>query len=281
MIENTENYYIQDSVFEDFKKFNEFGQEYWSARDFFSVLDYQRWDSFINVIDKAKIACKNSNQNDLDHFRRVPKMVDIGSKAQRDIGDLQLTRYACYLIVQNADSNKKVVALGQTYFAIQTRKQEIQESQEYANLSTDDAKRLFLRNELKNHNINLASAAKKAGVISSLDYAIFQEHGYKGLYGGLGAKDIHAKKGLKKSQQILDHMGSTELAANLFRATQTEDKLKRDKVINKSAANKIHKEVGEKVRQTIKELGGKMPENLPNEESIKKLENNLKKIKRK
>lgn len=204
-------------------------------------------------------------------------MVDIGSNTKRDVGDLHLSRYACYLIVQNADSSKPIVALGQTYFAVQTRKQEIQESAEYHDLKNEDEKRLFLRKELKTHNQLLASAAKQAGVILPIDYAIFQDHGYKGLYGGLTAKDVHKKKNLKKSQSILDHMGSTELAANLFRATQTEEKLKRDKVSNKMEANQIHQEVGKKVRQTIKELGGTMPEDLPTEESIKKLENNKKK----
>lgn len=268
---------IQDSIFEEYIKINEFGQEYWSARDFFKLLDYQKWEKFINVINKAKESCKNSGQDELDHFLRVEKMVTIGSGAQRDIGDLQLSRYACYLIVQNADPSKRIVALGQTYFAIQTRKQEIQESPDYRKLKSEDEKRLFLREEMKKHNIQLASAAKDAGVVESYDYAIFQDHGYRGLYGGLGAKEIHNKKGLKTSQQILDHMGSTELAANLFRATQTEEKLKRENIKGKTQANKAHQEVGAKVRQTIKELGGTMPEDLPVEESIKKIESKAKK----
>lgn len=200
-------------------------------------------------------------------------MVPIGSGAERKMESVKLSRFACYLIVQNADPSKEVVAQGQTYFAIQTRLQEIKQMDDYNRLSTEDEKRLFLRNELKKHNLQLAEAAKKSGVIQPMDYAIFQNHGYMGLYGGLGAKEIHAKKGLKKSQQILDHMGSTELAANLFRATQTEDKLIRDKVKGKNSANKTHLEVGKKVRQTIKELGGTMPENLPVEDSIKKIEN--------
>ncbi|MCX6146225.1 MAG: DNA damage-inducible protein D [Candidatus Kapabacteria bacterium] len=277
MIENLNIENIKDSIFEEYKKVNEYGEEYWSARDFFQILDYADWRKFLNVIEKAKISCKNSNQNDLDHFVRVDKMVLIGSGAQRDIGDLQLSRYACYLIVQNADSSKIVVALGQTYFAIQTRKQEIHESNAFQKLKSEEEKRLFLRDELKKHNLHLASAAKEAGVVTGLDYAIFQDHGYKGLYGGLGAKDIHQKKELKKSQQILDHMGSTELAANLFRATQTEEKLKRENIYGKFEANKVHKEVGVKVRQTIRELGGTMPEDLPVEESIKKIENKAKK----
>lgn len=269
---------VKSSLFEEYKKINSEGQDYWSARDLFKILDYQKWDKFKNVIDRAKEACKNSNQNPDDHFPRVEKLVTIGSNAVRDIGDLNLSRYACYLIVQNADpTNKPIVALGQTYFAVQTRKQEIIESKEYNSLNTEDEKRIFLRNEMKTHNQLLASAAKNAGVITPIDYAIFQDHGYKGLYGGLGAKEIHKKKNLKKSQNILDHMGSTELAANLFRATQTEEKLKRENISSKQQANKIHNEVGKKVRQTIKDLGGTMPENLPSVESIKKIESKKKK----
>ena len=224
------------------------------------------------VIERAKEACSNSDQPLQDHFEDYLEMVPIGSGAERKMESVKLSRFACYLIVQNADPSKEVVAQGQTYFAIQTRLQEIQQMDDYNRLSTEEEKRLFLRNELKKHNLQLAEAAKDAGVIQPVDYAIFQNHGYMGLYGGLGAKEIHTRKGLKKSQQILDHMGSTELAANLFRATQTEDKLKRDKIKGKTNANKTHFEVGKKVRQTIKDLGGTMPENLPVEESIKKIE---------
>ena len=199
-------------------------------------------------------------------------MVDIGSGAQRAIEDIKLSRYACYLLVQNADPAKPVIANGQTYFAVQARRQEIEdESDDFQN--REDENRLQARNELSYHNKALAAAAKQAGVETPLDYAVFQDHGYKGLYGGLGAKDIHAKKGLKKSQKILDHMGSTELAANLFRATQAGDKLRREGIKGKAAANRTHLEVGRKVRQTIEELGGTMPENLPTpEKSIKQLE---------
>jgi DNA-damage-inducible protein D len=205
-------------------------------------------------------------------------MIDIGKGGQREMPSVMLSRYACYLIVQNADPVKEIVALGQTYFAVQTRKQEIIEQKAYEQLATEDEKRIFLRNEMKTHNKKLAEAAKAAGVIEPLDYAIFQNHGYQGLYGGLGMKEIHTHKKLKKNQYILDHMGSTELAANLFRATQTEEKLKRDKVTGKQQANTTHFEVGKKVRQTIKELGGTMPENLPVTESIKKIESRAKTV---
>jgi DNA-damage-inducible protein D len=189
-------------------------------------------------------------------------MVPIGSGAQRQIPEIRLSRYACYLIVQNGDPSKAVVAQGQTYFAVQTRRQEVRDSEAFARLSEDE-KRVAIRRELAEHNKHLAAAAKDAGVDTPMDYAIFQDHGYKGLYGGLGAKAIHARKALKQSQMILDHMGSTELAANLFRATQAEDKLRRDGVKGKAKANKTHFEVGRKVRATIAELGGTMPENLP------------------
>ena len=242
------------------------GSEFWYARELQTVLDYSSWDKFERVIKKAITACEGSGQSSEDHFSQVGKMVDIGSGAQRSTRDYQLSRYACYLIVQNADASKAVIANGQTYFAIQTRRQELQDGLEndkgFQQLN-EDQKRLMLRNELADHNKQLAAAAKDAGVETGLDYAIFQNHGYKGLYGGLDNKAIHQHKGLKKSQKILDHMGSTELAANLFRATQTEEKLKRDEVDNKTQANKTHFEVGAKVRETIQELGGTMPEDLP------------------
>jgi DNA-damage-inducible protein D len=213
-----------------------------------------------------------------DHFEDVLEMVDIGSGAKRELPDVRLSRYAYYLIVQNGDPSKPVIANGQTYFAMQTRRQELQDNEKFARLSEDE-KRLAIRNELAEHNKYLAAAAKDAGVETSMDYAIFQDHGYKGLYGGLGAKDIHAHKGLKKSQKILDHMGSTELAANLFRATQAEEKLKRENVHGKQLANQTHFDVGKKVRQTIKDLGGTMPESLPTpERSVKQVEGAKKKL---
>jgi DNA-damage-inducible protein D len=261
----------QNSLFEQIKKIDEKGNEYWSARDLAKVLEYSEYRHFLPVIERAKEASTNSGQEVSDHFEDILEMIAIGKTAKREVGSVKLSRYACYLIVQNADPSKEVVALGQTYFAVQTRLQEISQLDEYNRLSTDYEKRLYLRNEMTKHNIQLASAAKKAGVIEPMDYAIFQNHGYMGLYGGLDAKGIHLSKGLKKSQQILDHMGSTELAANLFRATQTEEKLIRDHIVGKQNANKTHFEVGKKVRKTIEELGGTMPEKLPVAENIKKL----------
>jgi DNA-damage-inducible protein D len=260
------------SVFEKIKKEDPSGNEYWSARDLSIVLEYFEFRNFKPVIDKAKEACTNSSQKISNHFVHLHEMVKIGSGAARQIEDVRLSRYACYLIVQNANPSKEVVALGQTYFAVQTRLQEIQQSTTYNQLNTEEEKRLFLRQEMTRHNKKLATAAKTAGVITAMDYAIFQNHGYKGLYGGLDAKGIHIKKSLKKSQNILDHMGSTELAANLFRATQAEEKLTRENIKGKPKANKAHFEVGKKVRKTIQELNGTMPEDLPVTDSIKKLE---------
>lgn len=264
---------LNETVFEQIKQVDEVGNEWWSARQLSKILEYSEYRHFKPVIEKAKEACVNSKQHVEDHFEDFLEMVDIGSGAKRPMEDgLKLSRYACYLIVQNADPGKEVVAQGQTYFAIQTRLQEIRQMDEYNRLKDEEEKRLFLRDEMKRHNIQLADAARGAGVIKPLDYAIFQNHGYMGLYGGLDAKGIHRRKGLKKSQNILDHMGSTELAANLFRATQTEEKLKRENIKGKQKANQTHFEIGEKVRKTIEEIGGTMPENLPVAESIKKLE---------
>lgn len=260
------------SIFESIRKIDENGSEYWQARELGRALEYTDFRNFTNVIDKAKEACQNSNQSIKNHFVDINEMVGIGSGAERPLPSVKLSRYACYLIVQNADPSKVIVAQGQTYFAVQTRIAEIKQMEDYNRLSTEEEKRLFLRDELARHNSQLADAAKGAGVIEPRDYAIFQNHGYQGLYGGLGAKEIHAKKGLKKSQKILDHMGSTELAANLFRATQAEEKLKREQIKGKTKANKAHYEVGAKVRQTIKELGGTMPENLPVADNIAKVE---------
>ena len=266
------------TIFEQIRQVDKNGNEFWSGRDLAKVLEYSEYRHFKPVIERAKEACKNSGQPIENHFEDVLEMVKIGSGAERPFNDgVKLSRYACYLIVQNADPGKEIVATGQTYFAIQTRIQEIQQMDEYNQLNSEDEKRLFLRNEMKQHNIHLAEAAKDAGVIEPIDYAVFQNHGYMGLYGGLDAKGIHRKKGLKKSQNILDHMGSTELAANLFRATQTEYKLRRENIKGKQNANITHFNVGKKVRKTIQELGGTMPENIPTEESIKKIEKNEKK----
>jgi DNA-damage-inducible protein D len=262
----------QITPFEDIRRTDpNGGGDYWSSRDFAKVLGYVNYRHFLTVVKKAKIACDNSDQAVSDHFVEADQMVEIGSGAQRSLSTVRMSRYACYLVIQNADPNKTTVAQGQTYFAIQTRRQELSDEE------LEAERRLAIRNELKKHNTQLADAAKDAGVIKPMDYAIFQNHGYMGLYDGLTAQDIHQRKNLKNSQQILDHMGSTELAANLFRATQAEDKLRREKITGKAQANQAHREVGAKVRQTIKDLGGTMPEELAPADSIKKLESKNKK----
>ena len=266
------------TLFESIKHVDESGNEYWTSRAMWRILGYTEYRHFLPVIEKAKVACQNSGQRIEDHFEDVLEMVGIGSGAERRVDSVKFSRYACYLIVQNADPSKAIVAQGQTYFAIQTRIAEVQQMAEYQELSSEEEKRLFLRTEMLKHNSLLASAAKDAGVIDAKDYAKFQNYGYRGLYGGMTAKDIHTHKGLKKSQKILDHMGSTELAANLFRATQTEEKLRRDNITSKQKANQTHYEVGAKVRQTIKELGGTMPEDLPTVESIKAIEKKRQKL---
>ena len=262
-----------EKTFESIKHYTDEGIEFWFARELQEVLEYSQWRNFEGVIEKAKSACKNSRNIIEEHFAEVSKPFVGGQGAVQYGKDYQLSRYACYLIVQNGDSRKEVVALGQTYFAIKTRQQELIEN--YDELD-EKQKRLAIRNEITNHNKKLAEAAQNAGVIESIDYAIFQNKGYQGLYGGLGVKEIHEKKGLKKSHKILDYMDSTELAANLFRATQTEEKLKRDNVQGKENANQTHYEVGKKVRQTIKDLGGTMPENLPTpKQSIAQVEREI------
>jgi len=254
------------SPFERIKRTNDAGMEFWSSRDFAKVLDYGDYRNFEGVIEKAKLSCFNSGHRLDDHFVDVTEMVIIGSGAERPVKIVLLSRYACYLAIQNADPKKEIVAQGQTYFAIQTRRQELGDER------IEEERRLLLREEMRRHNVQLADAARGAGVVEPIDYAVFQNHGYMGLYGGLKMEDIHRSKRLKKSQKILDHMGSTELAANLFRATQAEEKLRRDNVQRKDAANRTHHEVGAKVRQTIRELGGTMPEALPVAESINKIE---------
>jgi DNA-damage-inducible protein D len=269
---------LHQRTFESIKQLSEDDSEFWFARDLAPLLDYPQWRNFLPVMDKAREACRQSGQRVEDHFADMRKMVGIGSGAQRPINDVRLSRYACYLIVQNGDPSKPVIANGQTYFAMQTRRQELANDAQFAQLSEDE-RRLAIRNELVTHNKHLAAAAKVAGVETPIDYAIFQDHGYKGLYGGLGSKEIHARKGLKKNQKILDHMGSTELAANLFRATQTEDKLRRDGIKGKQRANQTHFAVGQKVRDTIQDLGGTMPEKLPTPDtSIQQIERAQKKL---
>lgn len=259
-----------EHTFENIKHINEDGQEYWLARELQHVLEYAQWRNFAEAIERAKLACKNSGFDIEDHFADVSKTIDMPKGAHKDIPDCMLSRYACYLIVMNGDPRKEIIAVGQTYFAVKTRQQELIENYEEL---TEDQKRLAIRNEMIAHNKSLAEAAQMAGIVDAKDYAIFQNMGYQGLYGGLGAKEIHARKGLKKSQKILDHMGSTELAANLFRATQTDEKIRRENIKGKAKANQTHFEVGVKVRQTIKELGGTMPEDLPTpEKSIKQIE---------
>ena len=258
-----------EATFENIRHTNEYGQEFWYARELQQALEYSQWRRFEETIERSKTACLQSENSIEDHFANVGKMVSIGSGAQREIDDIMLSRYACYLIVMNGDPRKQIIAVGQTYFAVKTRQQELVDN--YDQL-TEDQKRLAIRDEIKRHNKSLAEAAQMAGVETSLDYATFQNYGYMGLYGGLKAQDIKRRKGLKKSQDILDHMGSTELAANLFRATQTDEKLRRENVQGKDAANRTHYEVGAKVRQTIAELGGTMPEDLPTpEKSVKQL----------
>lgn len=259
-----------EQTFESIKHINEYGEEYWLARELQPVLEYAQWRRFSDAIERAKLACKNSGFAVEDHFADIGKMVDIGSGAERQIDDVMLSRYACYLIVMNGDPRKEVIAIGQSYFAVKTRQQELIDNYEQM---SEDQKRLAIRNEMIAHNKSLAEAAQMAGIADQREYAIFQNKGYQGLYGGLGAKEIHARKGLKKSQKILDHMGSTELAANLFRATQTDEKLRRENIQGKQAAYDTHYQVGKKVRQTIQELGGTMPEDLPTpEKSVKQIE---------
>ena len=254
--------------FEDIKHIDEYGKEYWFARELQQVLDYKEWRKFLGVIDKAEDACNNSNFTLSDHFVQVDKMVEIGSGAKRKQIDFKLSRYACYLIVQNASPNKEVVALGQTYFAVQTRKQELTEK-EYSKL-TEDEKRFYQRNLTRKGNYSLNQVAKKCGV---KNFDKFHNAGYRGLYNGESADDIAKRKGLRYREDILDNMGSEELAANLFRISQTESKLKRDNVTGEKDANETHYNIGKNIREVIAKNGGTMPENLPTpKKSLKELE---------
>ena len=257
-----------EKLFEDIKHIDEDGNEYWFARELKQVLEYAQWRRFENVINKAILACINSNINIDDHFAAVGKMVDIGSNTKRETNDYRLSRYACYLITQNGDSRKETVALGQTYFAIQTRKQELSEK-EYSEL-TEDEKRFYQRDLTRKGNYSLNIAARNAGV---KNFDKFHNSGYKGLYNGETANDIARRKKLRYREDILDNMGSDELIANLFRISQTEQKLKNENINLESKANETHFEVGKEIRNTIKKLGGTMPEDLPTpDKSLKELE---------
>jgi DNA-damage-inducible protein D len=263
---NAEDY----KTFEEIKQTDTDGSEFWYARELADVLQYSNWQNFAKVIDRAMLACKNSGLAVSDHFIEVSKMVEIGSGAHRSKVDYQLTRYACYLIVQNGDPRKEIIALGQTYFAIQTRRAEVADA---FNQLDENNKRLVARGNTKQWNQLLADAAHNAGVITNEEYAIFQNAGYKGLYGGMTVADIHAKKGLKENDKILDFMGSTELIANLFRISQTEEKLKKDEIDSPAGANNAHYEVAEKIRKAMVEMGATLPEDLPTPaESIQVIE---------
>lgn len=257
-----------EKVFEDIKHIDEDGNEYWLARELQVVLDYKKWQKFINVINDSIVACKQSNQLMDDHFTQVGKMVQIGSGAKRKQVDYKLSRYACYLIVQNSDPRKEVVALGKTYFAVQTRKQELSEKK-YLEL-TEDEKRFYQRDLTKKGNYSLNIAARDAGV---KNFDKFHNAGYKGLYNGETADDIAKRKNLRYREDILDNMCSEELIANLFRISQTESKLKRDNVSSETKANETHYIVGKNIRETILKNGGVMPEDMPTpDKSLKKLE---------
>ncbi|MBA4320114.1 MAG: DNA damage-inducible protein D [Flavobacterium sp.] len=265
---------MDTTIFEQIKKINKYEQEYWSARDLYKLLGYTEYGKFIPAIERAKKACENSGQGVNEHFAGVSEPQksrnQYGEIQGQIISDVHLSRYACYLIAQNGDPRKKEIALAQTYFAIQTRRQEMQE------LLEEDNKRIFLRKDIKEKNRRLFGVAKSVGVF---DYANFQDAGYMGLYGGLRQKDIKVKKKLKEKESILDYMGSEELAANIFRATQTSAKIKRENITGQQPASFAHHEVGEKIRETIAELGGTMPEELPTTDAIKKAQTRIKKLK--
>lgn len=251
---------IEYKPFEEIKHVSDEGMEFWFARELSVVLDYVQWRNFQKVLDRAIISCKNSGYDIIDHFAEVSKTIVMPKTAKKKVVDYKLTRYACYLIVQNGDPRKEVIALGQTYFAIQTRRQEVAD---YFNQLDEDNKRLVIRGDIKQWNQMLAEAAHNAGVISNEEYAQFQNAGYMGLYGGMKVEDIHQKKRLKNNEKILDFMSSTELIANLFRISQTEEKLKKDNISSKEEATEVHYVVGREVRGTIERVGGTLPEDMP------------------
>ena len=264
-----------EKMFDDIKHIDEFGNEYWLARELQSILQYTEWRKFNGVIDKAKIACESSGYKVLEHFVGADKMISLGKGGQREVPDYKLSRYACYLIVQNADPKKEVVALGQTYFAIQTRKMELTE-REYSSL-TEEEKRFYQRNLTKKGNYSLNITARNAGV---KNFDRFHNYGYKGLYNGETADDIAKRKKLRYREDILDNMCSEELIANLFRISQTESKLKRDNVNSESKANQVHYTIGKNIREVIAKNGGTMPEDLLTpDKSLKELEKENKKLK--
>ena len=256
-----------ENMFEGIKQIDENGREYWSARELGKIFEYSQWQKFDRVIGRAMKACTNSGKDVNDQFTQVSELIEVAKGAMYPGTDYHLTRYACYLVAQNADPKKEPVALAQTYFAVQTRKQEVTE------LLIEDKKRVQRRGEITGLNRALAEAADKSGVRR---YDQFHNEGYKGLYGGETQKDIHKRKELNEKQKILDHMGSEELGANIFRVTQTEAKLKREGMVGQVRANQVHNEIGKKVRKTIDEIGGTMPEALPSTESIKVTKKKLK-----
>jgi len=264
-----------EKVFEDIKHIDENGNEYWLARELQNILGYNQWRSINDLIERAIVACKESKYIIDDHFAVQRKLVDIGSRTKRNVIDYKLSRYACYLIVMNGNPKKEIIALGQTYFTIQTRKQELSEKK--YNELTEDEKRLYRRNQARKGNYNLSKTAVNSGV---KNLARFHNAGYKGLYNGETADDIFKRKKLRYRDDILDNMGSEELADNIFRIAQTDAKLKRDNVDNEYTANAVHYEVGKEVRDSIKRLGGIMPEDLPTpDKSLKKFETENKKLK--
>lgn len=297
-----ENKIVQSEYnsFEDIKQKRDDNSEYWFARELQKALEYAKWENFSKVIDKAMLACKNAGFEVVDHFTYVTKSIEMPTKPSKNkanlgfpeisktktksIPDYELSRYACYLIVQNSDPRKKIIAVGQTYFAIQTRRQELND---YFNSLNEDNKRLVIRGDIKQWNQLLAESAHNAGVLTDEEFATFQNAGYMGLYGGETVADIHKRKGLKSNEKILDFMASPELIANLFRISQTEEKIKNEFIQGADNATKAHYEVGSAVREAIKKVNGTLPENMETpkqsisdveKKKLKELKKNAKKL---